>query len=834
MGIIIKFLIKSIYEKKLRTFLILLAIVLSSGVFFASVAISGSLEQMIIKGIVDSYGNADIVISPVQKSPSPYFYTNRAEAYRDRTEYIIGEMQASAVYMAGRKDEVNINLVGAPIEDIQKMNPFTLEQQSGTYPFEGRKIIIDRLFAQKYGLKAGDSLELQMASGSLTSKQRFIICAIASPAGFFKNQPKSAAALVPRDFLSAFHNARGKVGAVYIKLLEPEDKQEMIKLLSEEYKNYKVFELLPLEEIKQESTMISAVFLMLSSIVFFMSIFIIYSSFKVITAEKLPVIGTFRSIGATKKMTNLLLLGESLLYGVVGGILGCGVGVGILYLMSFALSKMAHGGDGMEFKAVIQFSGINFVLAFVGAVVLCFVSSIIPIVRVSRIPVKDIVLNSIEANRRRKKIRLILGMAFMAVAFACSLVDSDDLRPILGSVGMLLSLTSVIMLVPYITSVFIRIFEKLYIFVFGNIGILSAKNLRENGNIINNISMLAIGISSLLLFNTASYDNVASITDMHRDALYDIEMYAANADRNMENRLLNIEGVKGVYGDYETYNVEIAGRNERISAIKGVDKTKLTDFWRVSTEGGPADIFDRLDEGRNILLTETLRKKFNVKAGDFLKLKMAGGEKEYRVIGFFDNFMKRENFAFVSQRFLKSDMQLKYYNGIFIKTYGDYDRVKERIEQEFVRQKPYVETKYKQQEEYLESNKQVMLLMNGFSVLSIIIGVFGVLNNLLISFISRKRSLAVFRSMGMSKVQIVKMIFLEAFTGGIIGGLFGVATGTLMIVVLAGASNSGEIHYPVSSYILYVIAGAAVMLAASISPALKSSRLDIISAVKFE
>ena len=32
-----------------------------------------------------------------------------------------------------------------------------------------------------------------------------------------------------------------------------------------------------------------------------MSVFIIYSSYKVITLDRLPVIGTFRSIGATQK-----------------------------------------------------------------------------------------------------------------------------------------------------------------------------------------------------------------------------------------------------------------------------------------------------------------------------------------------------------------------------------------------------------------------------------------------------------------------------------------------------------------------------------------------------
>ena len=834
MGIITKFIFKSIFEKKLRTFLIILAIVLSSGVFFASIAISGSLEEMIIKGIKDSIGNADLVITPTEKSSSPYFYINKAELYKDRTEYIIGEIQENAVYKPNRNEEISINLTGASIEDVQTMNPFTIEQQHNLYPFEGRKIFIGKSAAEKYQLKVGDSLELELGQGQETSRQKFTICGIGSSTGFFKGSSKSIAAAVPRDFLSNLNNSRGKVGAVYIKLLQPEDKQEMIELLSKEYKDYKVFELFPLEEIKQETLMISAVFLMLSSIVFFMSIFIIYSSFKVITTEKLPIIGTFRSIGATKRMTNYLLLGESILYGIVGGILGCAVGVGILYLMSQALSKMANVPDGMEFKATIQFSGVNFVLAFLMAVILCFVSSIIPIVKVSKIPIKDIVLNSVQKNTKRKKLWMILGIVFLAIAFASSFITSNDLRPILGSVGMLLALTAIVMLVPNITSIFVKIFEKLYVFVFGNIGILAAKNLRENQNIINNISMLAIGIACLLLINTASYDNVISITDQFKNSLYDIEMYTQKADRTIEKRLLSIDGVKEVYGDYEAYGVEFADRNDRISRIKGVDNSKILNFWNIEMYGDRQDSFKRLDEGRHILITNTLKEKLNLKEGDLVKLKLKSGEKEYKVIGFFEDLAKSKNIGLISQRFFKADMQSKYYSSIFIKTSQNPEDVLKKIEAEFVRLKPYLQTKSKLQEEYMSSNQQVTLLMSGFSILAIIIGVFGVLNNLLISFLVRKRSLAVFKSIGMSKVQTVKMIFIEALTGGAIGGLLGIMAGTLMIVILAGTSNSKDIHFPIGSYIIYVVAGVILMLIASIIPALKSSKLDIVSSIKLE
>lgn len=70
-----------------------------------------------------------------------------------------------------------------------------------------------------------------------------------------------------------------------------------------------------------------------------MSVFIIFSSYKVITLDRLPVIGTFRSIGATRKTVSRILLLESLLYGCAGGLLGIPPGILVLYFLLQGMGK---------------------------------------------------------------------------------------------------------------------------------------------------------------------------------------------------------------------------------------------------------------------------------------------------------------------------------------------------------------------------------------------------------------------------------------------------------------------------------------------------------------
>jgi putative ABC transport system permease protein len=73
-----------------------------------------------------------------------------------------------------------------------------------------------------------------------------------------------------------------------------------------------------------------------------------------------------------------------------------------------------------------------------------------------------------------------------------------------------------------------------------------------------------------------------------------------------------------------------------------------------------------------------------------------------------------------------------------------------------------------------ESNESLFSMVRIFSIMVMVIGISGVMNNFAISFMERKRSLAMLRAAGMSKAQIIKMIFIEALSGGLIGGTAGI------------------------------------------------------------
>jgi putative ABC transport system permease protein len=829
-SIIIKFILKNIGEKKFRTFLILFSIVISTALFFSSRAASDKMLKLTLDRMKQSLGNADIIIQQGEKSPSPYFILDKAEKYTSLAEYIIGVIQETGFYKADKNQIDKINLYGADIGELNRMNPFSLVKEQNLYPFDGKKAVISQRTAEKYSLSIGDTFDLDIND----EKHRFFICGISYPSGIFLEDGDISYALLPKETLRSLFGASGRESMAYIKLINPADKDWLIDKLSQDYKKYLVKEPFTMEEVRQQTGGMSTSFGMMTVLVFCMSVFIIYSSFKVITIERLPIIGTFRSIGATRKMTDMVLLAESILYGVVGGILGCGLGVLILgLLLSMTTPEWARGVNQGG-----AFSLSHLITSFAAAVVLSVISSILPIIRVARIPVKDIVLNKIDSNTRHSSKRVVFGFALEAIAIIAPGIAPGNIAIIIDMLSMVLSITAVIMLIPFLTKSFVKVFEKLYTLIFGNIGILAAKNLRDNHSILNNISLLAIGISGMLVINTVSYSVVSSIADTYKTRFDDIMLADPKADKYFERSILSVDGVKSVYSFYEDHNVEVAGTNVRIRAIQGADRNKFPEYRSLDMEEDLKTVLEELDAGRNIVVTNMLGERLNLKKGDHITLKMGRGVRNYKVIGFCNTMLFSGSYGLVSARYLKMDMDTQYFYRIYVKVNKDTQEVAENLEKRFSRRKPEITIVAEQRANNLASYATLFSILNGFSIMTMVIGIFGVLNNLIISFIERRRSFAIFRSIGMSKQQIIKMIFIEALTGGSIGGAVGVTTGFLLISVMPyvfrAVSQPVSITFDLNMVYSAFTAGVIITLVASISPALRTSRLNIIQSIKYE
>ena len=131
-----------------------------------------------------------------------------------------------------------------------------------------------------------------------------------------------------------------------------------------------------------------------------------------------------------------------------------------------------------------------------------------------------------------------------------------------------------------------------------------------------------------------------------------------------------------------------------------------------------------------------------------------------------------------------------------------------------------------------------------FGIFYAIVGVaifaslFGIVNTLTMSVIERTREIGVLRALGASRWQVRRSIADESVVIGLIGALLGIAVGAgLGAALLQGlASGIPGVDYrpPLSTMVWVGVAGVVLGLIASILPARRAARLDVIQAISYE
>ena len=135
-------------------------------------------------------------------------------------------------------------------------------------------------------------------------------------------------------------------------------------------------------------------------------------------------------------------------------------------------------------------------------------------------------------------------------------------------------------------------------------------------------------------------------------------------------------------------------------------------------------------------------------------------------------------------------------------------------------------------------NRELLRGLQGFAFMALAIAVIGVVDNLVIAFIEGRRSLALYRSVGMEQRQVVRMLLIEALMSGAVGSAVGVLKAFLLLYiadyVILALELYVRIRYSAALISGFFLVGVAVTVLASVSPALKARRIDLLCELRHE
>jgi len=803
----------------------LLSIVLSTVLLFVSFSIGLSYESAQRKMAKGMYGTATISV----QSKNPDILTNLEDIPDlNAIKSKVGVLESSAIYNKGGYYE-EFSLISADLSQLNKINKPRLENGDSITDFSGDKIILPNRFTSKYKIKKGDSITLQIYGKSYT----FQVSDIASYDTVFLRNTRGVNALLPKETLSKIINK----GSGYTRVLiesEEEMTENLVNKLSEELstEKYMVSNTINETKIISDARQKTMPFFLISFFALTLSIFIIYSSYKVITLERLPFIGTFRSIGANEKTVTRILMLESILYGSIGGLIAIPIGVVVLNLMLHGLGSSLE--QGISIPVVI--SPIGVIISVIVAIIVSSFSAYIPVKKASHLPIKNIVLGTVEEKNVSNRSILFIGSIMFILSILLPRISPENTLYLAGGFSLLGLIVATIVLIPLITDIMSIVFEFVYKNILGNEGKLAARNMKNNKNIIQNITLLFISISAVIAISVVGNFVKTYITDVFRDA--ELQGFA---DGKMNEEFIedvrHMDGIKKILPLY-VMNNEISGNGVTLSRLEGTDNIKLYNSMfgiNYTNFEIKKQVIEAFNDKRSVILNEDTLKKVGLSIGDTITLSNDKYDFSYKIVG---SFKSRANDveAVIPSHYAVSDFDKTNY-GFLVYTAVNPDAVMIQIRYLFGDTYNWSRTVEEFNNDSLNTISSFLSPMNKMTYFIFLLATVGIINNLLINYIQKRRSIAMYKSIGLSNKQNIKVTLIEGFTSGLLGAVIGIVISILeiqTIFIVAGPKISMKPDLDFKTFIIVGLLGIIVTLIGSIVPIIKGKKMKLIEEIKFE
>ena len=821
---IVKALILSLLKKKAWTLLLLFSIAACSSLIFANAGFQASIREVLYSTSVRFGGDADIYITVRQSAGSEeWINTGLLAPYAGQFEYTQELVRTKALHAPNTEAQHYFTVLGTDIDEFNSRNPLTL-QSGGTEDWAGDKLIMSAAFADRLGVSAGGALPLEVNGET----RKFQIAGTSRPTGLFtRDIADGGFLLMPRD--TAAGMSGGECNLVFLKLRDPSAVESFMQTLADELPQYSVNLGIDRAVITAETNNFVMPFWFSSLLVVFMSVFIIYSSFNLIVIERIKILGILRSVGCSRRKTNVILLSESMAIGLVGGAIGCMLGSGVLFL----IRAMFFSGNSDVAEGRMVIGAFEVTLTLVSSMILTVISAMLPIFKVTRMPVKGIIQGDYQKEKLKSGKHWIIGLALIAPAVIVPYaIGQGMIEMIIASVSFTLALAGLILVIPALC----RFATRLCAGAPPEI-MLGVRNAGDFKSLMNNTRLfgatIAIMVVMTTLFNTLGND----ISNLYRQHPFDIQLELRESNPRTLEVLRGVPCVADSYGEYRTWG-SLPDYGTFLNGLVGIGGAEYFGFFHATSV--PPETVDALNnlKGNEMVTTYILRDKLGLKIGDTLRVQLDEGAFEYVITGFLDTNWGIGHMGYISEETFKTELNADNYSSIYIKTDGSPDAARDNILRAYTTDVLSINTKRELEQANADKVMGVFNAINAYAYFATLIGFIGIVNNMAGCFLGRRRNIAMYRCVGMTRKGTRRMLTTEAAAIGIIGMISGLLTGILVmgVIPLLTGMFFGNVAVAVPYAQITVICGAgmAAMLVCSIIPTVMGGKISIMDNIRYE
>ncbi len=840
---------RNLRAKPSRFVATMLAVLVGTGFLAGALVLKDSISSSLESNAVQQVQNVDAAVVPKQleslqgggggpptaQSGVPYAELATVQKAAD-VAGAAGIVTGDVEIVNTANQPVRAGSVGRLWIPVPQINPFTVD--SGQPPANAGEIAVDRETADQAGLSVGSAVTLRTTSGTAKAK----VVGLTSFGDDASANVSGDIFVSQADAASYLSEGVQQYDSIYVVATPGTSGQVVASVQKAVGDDYSVIDGEALRKQAQGSAGEFAGFIGTGLQVFayvslFVCLFIIYNTFSIIVAQRLREFALLRAIGADTKQIRKSVRREALVIGVLASFAGLVLGI-VLFLLLLRLVpafKGLTGGGAVKLRVspatIIQVMGLG--------VVITFVSAVVPSFRAGRTPpiaaLQSVAIDRSGANR----FRMIAGPILIAVGVVLMILGVQAGSLLLAVPGPFFMFLGVLIGGPRLAVWFSAALGFVVRPIARRVGKLAVENVERNPTrTATTANALVIGVF-LVVFVTAAG---GAIRDYASDQLgqfsgpdLTVAVREGALPASVVSQVQALPDVQSTVPIYPTVG-EV-----------GQDFASATDFTKLDTAGfklsGPAGPVNGSLTGLRddqVVVWSFIAQAMGLQIGSPVSVKLADGTVLNVTVGaLVDPVFTIPGSFLVSQTpVLAAEPNLGPGQLAVRTTPGSQQQVQQQIEDLTA---SYTSIAVAPGDIFSQIIKSVFTALiqsvNALLGVAVVIALFGIINTLILSVTERTREIGVLRAVGMSRAQLRATIRIEAIVVALLGTVVGLVFG-LFVAYMATkpifADGKSSFPWPIGSLGLIVLLGLVLGVVASLIPAWRASRLDILDSITVE
>jgi putative ABC transport system permease protein len=725
--------------------------------------------------------------------------------------------------------------------DDEVLNPYELTEGSAA-PAADDEVAINVAAADDGGYEIGDTVAVYTQEGIVEFELvgTFLFGTAESSAGAISLDftLATAARLTGVDGSNTIY-ARGEEGVSAEELTDrvaeviPEDAEALTGVAFGEQ---------TAEDVSARFSFFTRILVVFAGIALLVGSFIIYNTFQILLAQRTRELALLRAIGASRRQVLSSVILEAVVIATVAAGLGVLAGVA---LASAVFSAFASSGADLPTTSVTLEPG-TLLWSFAAGAVVTLLAALVPAIRATRVPplaaMRDVAVDRSGASRIRLAIGavlVLLGAVNLGRAWTAG-GDDDVLPPV--AFGALLLLIGAVTLGPVLAGPSARALGSVAPRLRGVAGRLARENaVRSPKRTSATASALVITVALIGFITTLAASMTESVKGDAADRIQADVVLTNGGGFNftgfsptIPDDVAALPGVAVVSTQkFTSASVAYPDGDEGGAAVGSIEPSTFGEVADAEMEEGSLD--DLTDDG--VMIDRQGAQDHDVHVGDTLTFTFPGGDtQELEVQGITDDLVVLFPFTITDATFVdRVPSALDFFGFVGVADGADAGAVQDDIE---ALTDPIPLLDVLSRDEFLDSIIQqiagFLTLIYALLALSIVISLIGIANTLSLSIHERTREIGLLRAVGATRGQLRASMRWEAGIIAVLGTLVGLALGLVCswaIVKAMSAFGLSRFEVPYGSLVFIVAVGGLLGVVASLLPARRAARLDILDAI---